>query len=356
MSKANRATPKSCSTRPKPSTSSTFGELASKAPTWARSWRANQGVGRAPRRRPGQRRALLAQRPVRRPNPLLSRRYSARFGGLFVRQSPRCRSTWFNESRSTAASCRYGSALTRWAAPSPGHGSGLRQSRGRQLPDRLVRHPSRHRQRPLPPPAERFRRRRLGVLGHRQERLRRRRRHPRRQGRLSPARVPRFHDAYRAVGATVEAGVVEHAWASACCCAASSPTGTKELQHNVVMTVPYGEVNYGSKVVGSIARYEVDLPHDVSLDVVAAYSHRTVSFDDQSQWVYDWRGERIRARRVGGEIDSKPTDQRHWQHSLFGRRRRQMAAHPQARAQLVVVQPVRVAHGRRTSAGRPNRA
>lgn len=36
-------------------------------------------------------------------------------------------------------------------------------------------------------------------------------------------------------------------------------------------------------------------------------------------WVYDWFGQRIRERRIGGEIEADPTDQTTWQDGAFGR-------------------------------------
>jgi TonB family protein len=139
------------------------------------------------------------------------------------------------------------------------------------------------------------------------------------RGRLSPARVPRFHDRYRAVGGNVEVGVLERPWAKRLLVTGFFSGNEKELQHNVVMTVPYGEVRYATRVHGITGRYSVDLPHDVTLEAVAAYSKRTTHFEDQSNWVYNWRGERVRERRIPGEIEADPTDQYSWQDNWFGR-------------------------------------
>lgn len=142
---------------------------------------------------------------------------------------------------------------------------------------------------------------------------------PDERGRLSAARVPRFHDRYRAFGGNVELGLVERKYAERLLVRGFFGRTDKELQHNVVMTVPYGEVSYGSTVYGATARYALELPHDVSLELLSAYSKRTTRFEDHGHWVYSWRGERVRERRVDGEIDTKPTDQLSWEHSAFGR-------------------------------------
>lgn len=142
---------------------------------------------------------------------------------------------------------------------------------------------------------------------------------PDERGRLAPARVPRFHDGYRAYGATIEAGLIERKWAKRLLLKGFFARTDKDIQHNVVMTVPYGEVSWGSTVVGGIARYEVEPVRNVNIELVGAYSKRTTDFSDKSMWVYNWRGERVRERRVGGEIEPKPRDQVHWQHAVYTR-------------------------------------
>jgi len=139
------------------------------------------------------------------------------------------------------------------------------------------------------------------------------------RGRLSPARVPRFHDAYRAFGGTIEAGIVDQRWAKRLLLRGYAVRLDKELQHNTVMTVPYGEARYAQTAVGTTARYEVDATPDFKLELVAAYAYRTADFVDKSMWVYDWFGERVRERRIGGEIETDPRDQTYWWHNWFGR-------------------------------------
>jgi TonB family protein len=142
---------------------------------------------------------------------------------------------------------------------------------------------------------------------------------PDERGRPQPATVPRFHDAYRAWGGTVEAGVVNRPWARRLLLRGFYSTYDKELQNNLVMTVPYGEVTYGETVVGATARYEVDLLDDVKLELVGSYARAAVDYSDQSRAVYDWNGRRIRERRVAGEIDDRPRDQTVWTHQVFAR-------------------------------------
>jgi uncharacterized iron-regulated membrane protein len=139
------------------------------------------------------------------------------------------------------------------------------------------------------------------------------------RGRLSPSRVRRFHDAYVARGASVEVGVAERPWAKRLSLRVHGSSYDKELQHNVVMTVPYGEVRFGEVVLGATGRYEVDPHPDVALDTVLAYARRTVELVDRGRWIYDWRGRRVRERGSPGEIDGRATEPILWQDSLFAR-------------------------------------
>lgn len=138
-------------------------------------------------------------------------------------------------------------------------------------------------------------------------------------GRLSPATVPRFHDGYLAYGGMVEAGIVDVPWARRLTLQGFVSGYEKELQHNVVMTVPYGEVEYGERVYGGTGRYEAALGAGFDLELIANYAHRRVDFVDRALWVYDWYGNRVRERRVGGEIDGDAKDQTLWQDSVYGR-------------------------------------
>lgn len=142
---------------------------------------------------------------------------------------------------------------------------------------------------------------------------------PDERGRLYPATVRRFHDGYRAYGATLEAGIVDQSWAKRLTLQVFASTYDKELQHNLVMTVPYGEVEYGETVYGVTGRYEVPLTPQLDLELIANYARRRVDFVDKGQWVYDWFGQRVRERRVPGEIGADPTDQSVWQDGGFGR-------------------------------------
>lgn len=144
---------------------------------------------------------------------------------------------------------------------------------------------------------------------------------PDERGRLSPARVPRFHDGYRAFGGSVEAGVLGKPWASRFDLRLFGTDFQKDLQHNANMSVPYGEVEYGQTSWGGTARYEAPLDeHPLQVDVLLGYSRRNLTFLDASPWVYDWFGNRIFERTAGsGETAAFASDLKQWEHRAIGR-------------------------------------
>ena len=138
-------------------------------------------------------------------------------------------------------------------------------------------------------------------------------------GKLVPARVYRFHDGYRALGTNVELGFEGRPWAERLAVRAYLTDYDKELQHNVAMTVPYGEVTYGETAVGGNFHYEQSWLSGLSLDALGGYAYTRAYVRDVARCVYDWFGRCIAQRVQPGEIDSRPYDRTFWDHSAFGR-------------------------------------
>jgi hypothetical protein len=142
---------------------------------------------------------------------------------------------------------------------------------------------------------------------------------PDESGRLSPARVRRFHDRYRAGGGNVEIGVIDRKWAQRLLLRVFSTAYDTQLQHNVVMTVPYGDATFGQSSTGAVLRYDNEFAHGLSLHVVGGYGWTRSHFLDVGECVYDWFGRCVRERTVAGEIETRPRDQLTWQHAGYGR-------------------------------------
>jgi vitamin B12 transporter len=138
--------------------------------------------------------------------------------------------------------------------------------------------------------------------------------------------VPRFHDAYAAYGGQFEVGVVGKRWAKKLLLQGFGAAFDKDLQHNSLMTIPYGEVFYGQTTYGATARYEVDVVPDLELNVLANYSYRDLDFSDMATHVYRWDG--TQGRPVGREVDGEPArgeingeaiDQSIYEHGIYAR-------------------------------------
>jgi vitamin B12 transporter len=142
---------------------------------------------------------------------------------------------------------------------------------------------------------------------------------PDERGRLSPARVHRFHDGYRAGGANVEVGLINRPWARRLLVRAFLTDYRKEYQHNQVMTVPYGAVTYREVSFGASGRYGVSLGRGVQLELLGGFAQTRGRFRDVGECVYDWFGRCVRKRVNPGETDSKPHDQIYLDRSGYGR-------------------------------------
>lgn len=138
-------------------------------------------------------------------------------------------------------------------------------------------------------------------------------------GRLSNARVKRFHDAYRAAGGSLELGVVDRPWAERLLVRGFVSDNRKQLQHNVVMTVPYGDVHFGTLSAGGSVRYQQVFAHQLRLGVVAGYVYAASDFVDTGECVYNWFGQCILEQTEPGELGPFARDQTLWDHNVFGR-------------------------------------
>jgi vitamin B12 transporter len=141
------------------------------------------------------------------------------------------------------------------------------------------------------------------------------------RGRPRDARVPRFHDGFAAGGAGLEVGVAGQPYAERLSLRVFGTRSRKELQHNVVMTVPYGEARSGESSYGALANWSHGgwLGGKLRLEAVGGYSRRDTDFQDLARVVYDWYGNPGEARRQPGELGLTATDQVLWQHSVLAR-------------------------------------
>ncbi|MDC0707457.1 TonB-dependent siderophore myxochelin receptor MxcH [Stigmatella sp. ncwal1] len=139
-------------------------------------------------------------------------------------------------------------------------------------------------------------------------------------GRPLRVRVHRFHDAYRAGGAGIETGFVDQSWARRLLLRIFTGTYDKELQNDVEMSNPYGEVEYGETSGGATLRFEQIFSNGLSANVIAGYTYRRNHFTDLSKCVYDWYGRCVFVRDgQPGVIEDRPVERVIGQHTGFAR-------------------------------------
>ncbi len=141
------------------------------------------------------------------------------------------------------------------------------------------------------------------------------------RGSVQSARVPRFHDGYGAWGVGLEIGrmldnsdrLLVRAFVS---------DYDKELQHNLVMTVPYGEVTFGETIIGATGRWDDRdlLGSNIDLSLLASGVRRTIYFRDVGEVEYNWFGQPVlELHPEAGEIDRDADDLEIWQDSALAR-------------------------------------
>jgi len=165
---------------------------------------------------------------------------------------------------------------------------------------------------------------------------------PDEQGQLHPARVRRFHDGYLAAGGSAELGVVDRGPLRRAIARFYASQYNKDLQHNLVMTVPYGEAGYGEAARGAIG--DATIEHaGWRLRALVGGARRRIEFHDTSPVVYDWFGDAIRDRQTPGETDTQPTHQVITETSMFGRLigERALGARQQLRVALAATATMR---------------
>jgi hypothetical protein len=137
-------------------------------------------------------------------------------------------------------------------------------------------------------------------------------------GRLSPAEVHLFHNAYVAGGSAVELGVVDQPWARRLAVRGFASGFDQQYQSNQAMNRVYGDVTYGERTAGTSIRYEQPLGHGIAVDAAGGYAFTRGAYRNISTCVYDWFGRCILMDRPG-EADSMPHDETTWEHGAFAR-------------------------------------
>ncbi len=129
----------------------------------------------------------------------------------------------------------------------------------------------------------------------------------------------RNHGEYAGAGGQVTVGVQDKPWAEDFSVTLMGSALRKNIPHNQVMTVPYGEAHYERAAAGATAHYRHWVANAFELDLLASYGYRVTRLDDRAEVVYDWYGDAVRDRPVPGELDRVPHDRLTWQQSVYTR-------------------------------------
>jgi vitamin B12 transporter len=138
-----------------------------------------------------------------------------------------------------------------------------------------------------------------------------------RTGIISETKAYRFHDAYGARGGNVEVGLVDRPWARRLLLRVFATDYRKEIQHNSIMTAPYGEAEEGGISTGASLRYENTFAGHLTTRAVGGYVHSRSDFLDDSTCIYNWFGQCANMQVTPGEIAATATDVSVWDRTGF---------------------------------------
>ncbi|NNC19599.1 TonB-dependent siderophore myxochelin receptor MxcH [Corallococcus exiguus] len=138
-------------------------------------------------------------------------------------------------------------------------------------------------------------------------------------GKPVPVEVRRFHDGYRAGGASVEAGFVDKPWARRLLMRGFINAAGRDIQNDVNMEAAYGEVTTADGSAGATLRYAQNHDPGVSVDAVGGYTFRRNRFLDIGSCAYDWYGRCFLTLPQPGEISEGGAERYVNQHTAFAR-------------------------------------
>ncbi|MEM9328291.1 MAG: TonB-dependent receptor plug domain-containing protein [Bacteroidota bacterium] len=123
---------------------------------------------------------------------------------------------------------------------------------------------------------------------------------PDERGRVEQRRVRRFHDGYSAFGASIEAGFRDIKIADKLSIRAFHNGSEKDVQHNLIMVLPFGETFWETSSHGGFIDWRKEILPGLKISNVAGFSENQTIWVDTASVVYKWDG--TLARDLEGEI------------------------------------------------------
>lgn len=120
-----------------------------------------------------------------------------------------------------------------------------------------------------------------------------------------PATVKRFHDNFESYRTGAEIGLQNRPWADKIAIGFAWSGINKDLQHNIVMTQPYGQAKFDENSLNTYIRWETkELVRNLRLQLFSCYNRGNQHFLDTSLNAYTWDGKVANQRSYGGEISA----------------------------------------------------
>ncbi|MEM8895309.1 MAG: TonB-dependent receptor, partial [Bacteroidota bacterium] len=110
------------------------------------------------------------------------------------------------------------------------------------------------------------------------------------RGKLTEQTIERFHDDYLARGLNVDFGLRNLTWADELMIKGFMSDGERDLQHNFIMSIPYGEVTTDYASLGGLLRWRKNFGQGLSIENVAGLSENQTELLDTASFVYTWEG------------------------------------------------------------------
>lgn len=127
-------------------------------------------------------------------------------------------------------------------------------------------------------------------------------------GSIVHRRVHRRNGNYFGLGGALTFGLTKLTWADELRISAFYSQSKRQIPHNIVMTVPYGRPYVHQRQPGLRIKYNKRWDR-FALKIDGATTFRSRRFVDSDNCVYDWLGQCILNKVLGGEILNRPIDQ-----------------------------------------------
>ena len=143
---------------------------------------------------------------------------------------------------------------------------------------------------------------------------------PNQYGNPVPTRVKRFHDDFNSFRVSTEAGIINQRWADLFSITLNGAFVDKDIQHNLIMTQPYGEARTKSDNKAVYLKWRSNsLLKNTRLNFFTGYNQEHSQLIDSTLNTYTWDGKIANARSYGGEFSSIQTTLKLKTHQVLSR-------------------------------------